>query len=107
MTEGRKKGPVYRLPLTEARNNLGKVVKRAHLNKEIIVLEKDGIPLAAILNFADLEDYLELKDTKMINQIAEGYTAYKSGDVLDARDLLKDLGKKSSAQKKGNKRSKR
>ena len=37
---------VQHLPLTKARINLGAVVKRVHLNKECVVLEKDGIPVA-------------------------------------------------------------
>lgn len=32
---------VQRLPLTQARNALGAVVKRVHLNKEYVILEVD------------------------------------------------------------------
>ena len=31
------------LPITQARINLGALAKRVHLNKEYLVLEKDGI----------------------------------------------------------------
>jgi len=82
---------VRHVPLTEARNNLGKVVRRANVNKEMFILEKGGIPVAALMNIDDLEDYLELQDPKMKKQIAEGYAAYKRGDVRDARELLNEL----------------
>ena len=37
---------VQKLPLTKARINLGAVIKRVHLHKEYVILEKDGIPVA-------------------------------------------------------------
>ena len=40
---------VNRIPITEARVNLGAVVKRVHLNGEYFILEKDGIPVAGIM----------------------------------------------------------
>ena len=40
-----KKSMVRHLPITKARINLGAVVKQVHLNKEYVILEKDGIPL--------------------------------------------------------------
>jgi hypothetical protein len=41
---------VQRLPLTQARNSLGAVVKRVHLTKGYVILEKDGIPLAGVMD---------------------------------------------------------
>ncbi len=48
---------VHHIPITKARINLGQVVRRAHLNNEYFILEKDGIPIAGILDIAELEDY--------------------------------------------------
>ena len=67
----RKKGTasppiVHRLPITQARINLGAVVKRMHLNKEYIILEKDGIPIAGLMDIDEFEDYLELQDPKSV-----------------------------------------
>ena len=45
---------LHRLPITKARINLGQVVKRVHLNKEYFILEKDGIPIAGIMNAAEI-----------------------------------------------------
>jgi antitoxin Phd_YefM of type II toxin-antitoxin system len=62
---------VSRIPITKARVNLGAVVKRAHLNGEYFILEKDGIPIAGIMDADELEDYLELRNPKVKKQIAE------------------------------------
>ena len=51
-----KRPMVHHIPITKARINLGQVVRRAHLNNEYFILEKDGIPIAGILDIAELED---------------------------------------------------
>lgn len=56
---------VNRIPITKARINLGAVVKRAHLKGEYFILEKDGIPIAGIMDADELEDYLELRNPKI------------------------------------------
>ncbi len=96
---------VTRIPLTKARVNLGAVVKRAHMNGEYFILEKDGIPIAGIMDADELEDYLELQDPKMKKDIAEGWKAYKEGHVRDAREFLAELkgekkGKRKTALRK-------
>ena len=50
------------MPVTEARNNLGKVVRRVHIDKETFILEKDGIPIAALMNIVEFEGYLDTQD---------------------------------------------
>ena len=61
---------VNRIPLSKARVNLGDVVQRAHVNGEYFILEKDGIPIAGIMDADELEDYLEARDPKVRRQIA-------------------------------------
>ncbi|HET8576270.1 MAG TPA: type II toxin-antitoxin system Phd/YefM family antitoxin, partial [Methylomirabilota bacterium] len=70
---------IQRLPLTRARVNLGAVVKRVHLNKEYFILEKDGIPVAGLMDIDEFEDYLELKDPKIRAHIRKSYEQYLSG----------------------------
>lgn len=84
---------IHRLPLTKARHRLGEVVKRVHLNKEYIILEKDGIPVAGIMDADELEDYLELKDPKVREHIRKSYKEYKTGKSRPAEDLLAELTK--------------
>ena len=43
------------IPISKARINLGAVVKRAHLKGgEYFILEKDGIPIAGIMDADDV-----------------------------------------------------
>lgn len=65
MTSKRGSPVVERLPLTEARVHLGEVIRRVHVNKARVILEKDGIPVAGLLAIDEFEDYLELQDPKV------------------------------------------
>ena len=91
---------VHRLPLTKARINLGSLVRRIHLKKEYVILEKDGIPVAGMMDIDELEDYLEMQDPGLKKQIAEGYAAYKRGDTQPARDFITELKSEMSQKKK-------
>ena len=70
------------IPITKARVNLGEIVKRVHLDKDSFVLEKGGIPVAAILDIDEFEDWLEAKDPKVKDQISRGYEEYKKGRAV-------------------------
>lgn len=96
----KSKPVVHRIPITKARINLGQVVRRVHLNKECFILEKDGIPVAGIMDVADMEDWLELQDPKMQKQIEEGYREYREGKARPARDFLAELKREAAVQKK-------
>ena len=82
---------VQRLALTKARNALGAVVKRVHLHKEYVILEKDGIPLAAMMDVDEFEDYLEIHDPRVRAIIHQGTEEYRAGKSRPARELLKEL----------------
>jgi PHD/YefM family antitoxin component YafN of YafNO toxin-antitoxin module len=79
---------VHRLPITKARINLGQVVRRAHVNKEYFILEKDGIPVAGIIDADELEDYLELRDPKARRAIEASNADIAAGRVRPADTLL-------------------
>jgi PHD/YefM family antitoxin component YafN of YafNO toxin-antitoxin module len=107
---GRKATPkptppmVHHLPITKARINLGAVVKQVHLNKEYVILEKDGIPIAGLMDIDEFEDYLELQDPKVRAHIRTSTAEYRAGKSRPAGDLLKELttgtrGKTSRRQK--------
>ena len=79
---------VHRLPITKARINLGQLARRAHVNKEYFILEKDGIPVIGILDADELEDYLELRDAKVEAAIRESGADVRAGRVRPAHVLL-------------------
>jgi len=75
----------------KARINLGALVKRAHLGKEYFILEKDGIPIAGLMDIDEFEDYLELKDPGIRQHIQRSYEEYRAGKSRHANLLLAEL----------------
>jgi antitoxin (DNA-binding transcriptional repressor) of toxin-antitoxin stability system len=91
---------IHRIPITRARINLGQVVRRAHLNKEYFILEKDGIPVAAIVGMDELEDYLEFQDPGLKMHIRKSYEEYRRGKARGANKFLEELRSKPVKRKK-------
>jgi antitoxin (DNA-binding transcriptional repressor) of toxin-antitoxin stability system len=82
---------VTTIPITKARNNLGALIQRVHLNKEYLILEKDGIPIAGIMDIDEFEDYLEFQNPKVRAIIAKGHQEYLAGKSRPAEELLSEL----------------
>src|SRR3990170_755366 len=93
------------MPITKARVNLGAVVRRVHLNKEYVILEKGGIPVAGIMDADELEDYLEIHDPKVQAQIRKSTEEYRAGKGRPAEELLAEL-RNTTARAAGNRRRK-
>ncbi len=90
---------VSRLPITKARINLGQIARRAHVNNEYFILEKDGIPVIGIMSADELEDYLELKNPRVKTAIVASRRDYSSGKSRPASALLAEL-KRSAPRKR-------
>jgi PHD/YefM family antitoxin component YafN of YafNO toxin-antitoxin module len=89
---------INRLPITKARINLGQIARRAHVNNEYFILEKDGIPVIGIMAADELEDYLELRNPRTKTAIASSRKDYAAGKTRPAGKLLAEL-KKGFARK--------
>ncbi|MBI2957112.1 MAG: type II toxin-antitoxin system Phd/YefM family antitoxin [Acidobacteria bacterium] len=79
---------VNRIPLTKARVNLGQLVRRVHVNKEYFILEKDGIPVAGLMDAEELEDYLEVRNPSVREHIRASHDEYLAGKARPAEALL-------------------
>jgi hypothetical protein len=90
------------MPITQARINLGQLARRAHVNKEYFILEKDGIPVIGILDADELEDYLESRDANVQAAIRQSNVDIKAGRVRQAEVLLKPA--KSAGTRKSRRR---
>jgi restriction endonuclease len=84
---------VNRVPLTKARINLGQMVRRAHVDREYFILEKDGIPVVGLMHVDDLEDYLEQQDPDLKEQIRKSHQEYRRGQARDADQFLAELSR--------------
>ena len=84
---------VKHLPITEARRHLGEVVRKIRINKDYFVLEKDGIPVAGLMDIDEFEDYMELHDPKLKKQIQKSYAEYEKGKARPVEEFLSELRK--------------
>ncbi|MGH9825193.1 MAG: hypothetical protein ACREDR_18340 [Blastocatellia bacterium] len=87
----RSKAMVNTIPITKARINLGALAKRVHLNKEYLILEKDGIPIVGIMDADELEDYLELQDPKVKRDIGKSTTEFRAGKGRPIEELIAEF----------------
>ena len=94
-----KKPKITHMAITRARINLGSLVKRAHLRDEYFILEKDGIPVAGLMNADELEDYLDVHNPKNQKEIAQGWKDYKAGKTGDAWEFMREMERKYSPKK--------
>jgi hypothetical protein len=53
---------VHNIPITKARINLGALAKKVYLKSDFYLLEKNGIPIAAIVPIPFLKKYLRSKN---------------------------------------------
>lgn len=94
---------IQSIPITQARINLGALVKRVHLGKECFILEKDGIPVAGLVDIDELEDYLELQNPKVRRHIQQSTKEYLAGKSRPLKALrakrLKGIISKKQLQK--------
>jgi PHD/YefM family antitoxin component YafN of YafNO toxin-antitoxin module len=67
------------------------VVKRVHVDKEYVVLERDGEAVAALVDIDEFEDLLELRDPEVQRIIEESREDELAGRVRPARELLAEL----------------
>lgn len=105
-----KRMTIKRLPLTQARNHLGQIVRRAHLNREVFILEKDGIPLALVQGFHnsdEVEDWLDLHDPKILAAMKQAREDYRAGRTRPASELTAELQAIAAKSKGSHRRSRK
>ena len=86
---------VIRMAMTKARINLGALVRGVHVRGDVVVLEKDGIPVAGLVDIDALEDFLETHDPKMQRKIRASMKGYRAGKARPVREFLEQLGKEN------------
>jgi PHD/YefM family antitoxin component YafN of YafNO toxin-antitoxin module len=82
---------VERLALAKARTNLGAVVERVRLNKRYVILEKDGVPVAGVMDIHEFEDYLELQDPAVREHIRKSQAEYRTGKSRPAQAFVAEV----------------
>jgi prevent-host-death family protein len=90
---------ITHVALSEARAKLGAVVKRVEVDKEYVVLERAGEPVAALVDIDEFEDLLELRDPEVQRLIQESREDELAGRVRPARQLLEELRAEDEEEK--------
>lgn len=87
------------IPITKARINLGAIVKRVNLRKEKFILEKDGYPVAVLIDIDEYEDFIEQHNPRIQKILKESHQDYLAGRVCPAKELLEKLRIKYNNEK--------
>ncbi|MCK4386849.1 MAG: type II toxin-antitoxin system Phd/YefM family antitoxin [Candidatus Pacebacteria bacterium] len=88
------------IPITKARINLGAIVKRVSLRKEKFILEKDGYPVAILIDIDEYEDFIEQRNPRIQRILKESHRDYLAGRVQPADKLLEELKTKYNEKNK-------
>jgi len=95
ITKTRSRSMITRITITKP---LAEQIRRT---KGYVVLERDGVPVAGTMDIDEFEDYLELQDPKVREQIRKSNDEYLAGKSRPAEELLQEL---RDAERKSTKR---
>ena len=70
---------------------------RVHDNREYFILEKDGIPVAGLMDADELEDYLELQDPKIREHIHKSRQEFLAGKGRPIEEFLAERASRKPA----------
>ena len=79
------------MPISKARVNLGSLVNNLRKKGGSVVLEKNNIPVAVMINIDDWEDYQELNDPLLQRKIDKSYQEYKAGSFISASQVIQKM----------------
>ena len=82
------------VPISSAKTRLLELLRQVEESHENVVLTKNGLPKAVLLNYEDFVGLLEtvevLADTKMLRGIKAGLQDVKAGRVVRFEDAFKE-----------------
>ncbi|UCC89241.1 MAG: type II toxin-antitoxin system Phd/YefM family antitoxin [Anaerolineales bacterium] len=88
---------IERLPVkkvigaTEARKNLSQLLNQVHRREEHLVVEKLGIPVAAIISIRDYEQYQHFLAQRMLKDLGRRVGAEAEKQGLTEEKLFEEL----------------
>ena len=98
---------VRRLSLAEARANLNKIAKHAHVNGDYFFVGGNGAPLIGIMAAEEMEDYLELRDPSVQEKIQKSNEDIRAGLTRPAAQLLEEARRQLRRQSPSRRRQKK
>lgn len=91
---------VRRLAITEAGVDRH-ALERVSLHQDPVVLERNGIPIAAVMGIDDFEDYLELQDPQVCRHIQMSNEDFLGGRNRPSRSFIAELRRETRKPTKG------
>ena len=85
---------VKTLSLEKAKKDLPSIVEKLH-SGDFVIVQKNGRPIAGIVDVDDMKDFVELRNPVIKKQITRGYHEFKAGKTVAARSFLKSLKRAS------------
>jgi prevent-host-death family protein len=83
--------PVHTIPASEARVHFGEVLRRAYAGKEHIIVEKGGLPIAAIISMQDYEKYRNFLALERFRSLNRALNREVLDRGLNEEQLLEEL----------------
>ena len=93
MPERQHKPVISTIAATEARIHFGDVLKRVHNKREHLIVEKDGLPIAAILSSADYEEYRRFLARQMLEEMNKTLNRDAQAQGYTEEQALEDMAK--------------
>jgi prevent-host-death family protein len=81
------------MPATQARIHFGEVLKRVHSGREHVIVEKDGLEIAAILSRADYEEYRRLLGLRKLEELNKAINQEMQRKGISEQKALAELEK--------------
>ena len=82
------------LPVSTAKSDLLKVLRKIETQRDQVVITKNGIPKAVLLHYEDFEGLLEtidiLSDRKTLKGIRSGLADARAGRVVTLKKAFED-----------------
>ncbi|MBU1866331.1 MAG: type II toxin-antitoxin system Phd/YefM family antitoxin [Actinobacteria bacterium] len=82
-------------PLRTVRDRFSEFIERVQGHHERVVVTRNGIPAAVLINPDDLESLEEtitvLSDSEAVAELIEAHRAYVEGDVVRGTDAVRAL----------------
>jgi PHD/YefM family antitoxin component YafN of YafNO toxin-antitoxin module len=71
--------------------DLVEVIKQVHNNKGYIIVEKNGVPVIAVIDADEFEDDLEIHNPHIQRLIRKSYEEYETGKGRQADEFFAEL----------------
>ncbi len=91
MSEREKKPSIKVMPATQARIHFGQVLKRVYSGREHVIVEKDGLEVAAILSRADYDQYRRLLALQQLEALNRAASREMQAKGITEEQALADL----------------